>query len=556
VSHRARLSIIGAFAALVSLLTLFAYKTRSVDPEEHTRYARLVLKLRLDESRLSEDVLRTRFGLVSDYDVVVGDIGDLGSESRALEVTPGFLSAWATLEIHRLLEEYATALATKKAALDRFKTLNSVLNNSLHYLPILSDEAADQAGRENSEAKLIGGIRDVERDVPLYNLTGEEPLAITVRKKLDDLQHASRGSPLATAIDLLRAHADMILRTRPGVEIALRELLSSSSQHIVDELNQTYNQHYEAAERSTNYYRFGLYALCILLLAGVVVSLLRLVRYAQAVRVANDQLENRVRERTEELSRANGVRSEEVAQRETAEEDAQTARRTAEQANRAKGDFLANMSHEIRTPMNGVIGMTGLLLDTALNGEQRDWVETIRNCGDNLLAIINDILDFSKIESGKLELEMHPLNLRECIEGTLDLLALRAAEKKLDLSYSLDCKLPGALVTDSTRLRQILVNLISNAIKFTETGGVNLKVTGEAAGPTYWEMRFAVEDTGIGIPAEHLGRLFHSFSQADSSTTRKYGGTGLGLAISRRLSELMGGRIDVESTPGRGSPSV
>ena len=287
--------------------------------------------------------------------------------------------------------------------------------------------------------------------------------------------------------------------------------------------------------------------------AGLATELARQRVAQRELTKARDDLETKVRERTSNLITAHDRLRQEIQQRERAEAELRVAKAIAEEASRAKSEFLATMSHEIRTPMNGIIGLTQVMLETELGPEHRECLELVRASSESLLAIVNDILDISKIEAGRLAVERIPFLLRDCIDEAMKPLAITARKKGLELSWEIARELPPALRGDPMRLRQIVVNLASNAIKFTSQGAVTLRVQPEPGADGEITCHFSVQDTGIGIPVEKQAAIFAPFRQGDASTARRYGGSGLGLAISAQLVGLMGGRIWLESSPGKGS---
>jgi signal transduction histidine kinase len=271
------------------------------------------------------------------------------------------------------------------------------------------------------------------------------------------------------------------------------------------------------------------------------------------LRQSRDELDLRVQERTRELTFANKALGEEIEIRSQAEEQLILAKEAAEAGSRAKSDFLANMSHEIRTPINGILGMTEVTLTTDLDAEQREYLEIVKYSADSLLSIVNDILDFSKIEARKLTIDHTQFGIRNCVGELVRSLGMRARQKGLSLDCEIADSIPDSLIGDPLRIRQVLLNLLDNALKFTSSGGILLKLAATEPEPGELNLHFTVSDTGIGIVPEKQRTIFEAFSQADSSSTRRYGGTGLGLTISYQLAVMMGGSLWVESKPGEGS---
>ncbi|TPV94598.1 MAG: response regulator [Myxococcales bacterium FL481] len=519
-------------AALLLATVALWWASRPVDSFVHDQLVRQLQHVQRSAERTRLDVLATRYGRTVHYDDVVAHVEALRRAVTELERTLDQSVARHDERVVSRGRRIVEAVDAMVAAVEDYKSNNAVLGNSLRYLFRYGDEF--HRLQQGSDPVLVQHIETLERELFRRQMFADGASITHLQALHDEIKQRVPDPPsrARVAVEGFLAHAEIAVSYEDAVEQQLEAMFASTLQRAVAGFRTAYADVIRNKRAQVAGFRLALGAAAAGLAVFVAVLLVRIRSFYRG-------LENEVAQRTSELRGALAELS--------------SARDKAERAASAKSDFLATMSHEIRTPLNGVMGTTQLLAMTHLDEEQREYVDTLCRSGEGLMVLINDILDFSKIEAGQLNLEHVAFELEVNLRDVVELMRSGADEKGISLSLKLSDGLPVAVEGDPARLRQIMLNLVSNAIKFTAQGGVEISVRVAQADPVEPTIEFRVQDTGIGISQDAQSRIFDSFSQAESSTTRRFGGTGLGLAICKRIAVAMRGDIGVVSEVGRGS---
>ncbi len=542
------------FLMLTGVTTLFLL-TQSYDQDTHFQRQLNLQSIKRWEARLHQDLLQTRAEFLPHYQELLEAKNELHDLYDELVSGKNRLAGLGLERLDELIVDLGQLLEKKTELLEQFQAKNTRLHNSMRYLPSGVKGLIDIEPDESSRQRLNNDAGHLLQSLLLYiqQSTGERKYQV-----LTDLQILKEWQTRFSLegqedLDALVSHIESIVLTTQTLDTLVPQFLEMPTEIVLNEMIQVYNSYQTTLSQEADRYRFALYLLSILLVLYVGLMLFRLQQASQALAKSKDELELQVTARTAELSQTNSALEQQIHVRQEAQRAEERSREVADQANRAKSDFLANMSHEFRTPLNGILGYTQILKrDLSLGINQQKGVGIIHQSGNHLLALVNDMLDLSKIEARKIDINLQTFNLSECLHAIVNLNKVRAEQKSLQFIFLTNPKLPVWVQGDVQRLRQVLLNLLGNAIKFTNTGTVTFQIHVQGEKGDRRQLRFEVEDTGPGIAPDKLETIFQPFQQIRDELSQVEG-TGLGLTICQRLMQAMGGEIHVASISGKGS---